>query len=154
MYMVGPLATFNYAVYHPEAFEGQPAAVFSQVLTPLSRLGLIQYRTLLEVDGSPLDRFVYVPFPGNVYTAYKPYYQDFGAIGCLAAFALFGFIGGYLFYAATRSSPYAAFFLAYLSGPLMFSTFDDLYHGFSRHLNVAIFAIGYFGLLKRWRIRL
>jgi oligosaccharide repeat unit polymerase len=153
MYMVGPLATFNFAVYHPEAFKGQPEAVFAQILTPLSSVGLVRYRTLLEVDGQSTDRFAFVPFPGNVYTAYKPYYQDFGAMGCFAAFTLFGFIEGYLFYAAIRGNRYAAFFLIYLSGPLMFSTFDDLYHGFSRHLNMAIFAIGYFGLLKRLRFR-
>ena len=66
MYIAGPLATFNYAVYHPEAFQGQPAAVFSQVLTPLSQLGLVRYQTLTQVNGFPFDKFVYVPFPGNV----------------------------------------------------------------------------------------
>ena len=154
MYIAGPLATFDYAVYHPEKFEDQPAAVFAQVLTPLSELQLVHYRTWMEVDGQKTDRFVFVPFPGNVYTAYKPYYEDFGTIGCIAAFALFGFMEGRLFYCAIRGNSYAVFLLAYLSIALMFSTFDDYYHSLSRHLNIMVFAIGYFWIMKRIRIRL
>jgi oligosaccharide repeat unit polymerase len=138
MYITGPLAAFNYA----------------QVLTPLSQLQLIHYRTSMEVDGSALDRFVQVPFPANVYTAYKPYYEDFGALGCFAAFTLFGFIEGIVFYSAIRGRPLAILFLVHLSSSLMFATFDDLYHGFSRHLNVIVFAVGYFWILKRVRLRL
>lgn len=154
MYIAGPIATFDYAIYHPETFEGEPAAVFAQILTPLSRLSLVRYRTLLEVDGQKTDRFVLVPFPGNVYTAYKPYYEDFGATGCFIAFALFGFIEGALFYSSTRGNPYAIFFFTYLASALMFSTFDDNYHAFSRHFNIAVFIFGYFWLLKRVRIRI
>jgi oligosaccharide repeat unit polymerase len=154
MYITGSFPAFDYAVYHPEAYEAQPAAVFAQVLTPLSRLHLIRYRTFLEETGSGLDKFVFVPFGANVYTAYKPYYEDFGAMGCFASFALFGFIEGYLFYRAIRGGSIAVFFLAHLSGALMFSTFDDSYHGFSRHLNVLIFAVGYFWVMKRIRVRL
>jgi len=154
MYIAGPIATFNYAIYHPHAFEGQPAAVFSQILEPLSRLGLVNYQTLTQVNGFPFDKFVYVPFPGNVYTAYKPYYEDFGVIGCLVAFALFGFIEGRLFYASIRGNRIAIFCFAYLANALMFSTFDDFYHAFSRHLNILIFLIGYFWFMKRMRIRL
>lgn len=154
MYVTGPLAAFDYAVYHPEAYEGQPAAVFAQVLTPLSHLHLVRYQPWLEATGSGLDRFVFVPFPANVYTAYKPYYEDFGPIGCFASFIFIGFIEGYLFYRAVRGSKLAVFFLAYLSSALMFSTFDDNYHGFSRHLNILIFAVGYFWIMSRIRIRL
>jgi oligosaccharide repeat unit polymerase len=154
MYIAGPLATFDYAVYHPSTFEDQPAAVFAQVLTPLSELKLVHYRTLMEVDGQKTDRFVFVPFPGNVYTAYKPYYQDFGAIGCFVAFIFFGFIEGHLFYAAVRRNRFAIFFFAYLGSALMFTTFDDNYHSFSRHLNILVFTVGYFWIMKRIRIRL
>lgn len=153
-YITGPLAAFDYYVEHPDEYADQPAAVFVQILTPLSRLGLIRYQNLVEVDGSALDRFVMVPFPANVYTAYKPYYHDFGAWGCFAAFALFGLVEGLLFYRATHGGAIAAFFLAHLAGSLMFSTFDDNYHGFSRHLNVLVFAIGCFWLMKRVKVRL
>jgi oligosaccharide repeat unit polymerase len=154
MYIAGPIATFNYFIYHPETFKDEPAAVLAQVLTPLSKLGLVRYRTLLEVNGQQTDRFVFVPFPGNVYTAYKPYYEDFGATGCLVAFAFFGFIEGALFSSSNRGNPYAIFFFTYLAGAMMFTTFDDTYHGISRHLNIAVFIIGYFWILKRIRIRI
>jgi oligosaccharide repeat unit polymerase len=154
MYIAGPIATFDYAIYHPEAFRDQPAVVFAQVLTPLSELHLIRYQTFQEKEGSKLDKFVYVPFPGNVYTAYKPYYEDFGLTGCLIAFGSFGLIEGYLFFRAVRGNRYAIFFFAYLAGALMFTTFDDNYHAFSRHLNILIFALGYFWLMKRKRVRL
>lgn len=153
MYIAGPIATFDYAIYHPQTFEGEPAAVFAQVLTPLAKLDLTRYRTLLEVDGQATDRFVFVPFPGNVYTAYKPYYEDFGAIGCLIAFVFFGYLEGCLFYFAARGSIFAVFFFSYLGSALMFSTFDDNYHSFSRHLNILLFIAGYFWLMKRVRVQ-
>ena len=153
-YITGPLAAFDYAVYHPEHYEDQPAAVFAQVLTPLAHLELIRYRSSLEVDGSALDRFIYVPFPANVYTAYKPYYEDFGALGCFVAFTFLGLVEGLLFHSAIRGNAFATILFAHLSGALMFSTFDDFYHGFSRDLNIIVFAIGYFWLMKRIRLRL
>jgi oligosaccharide repeat unit polymerase len=153
-YITGPLAAFNYYVEHPSEYADQPATVLVPILTPLSNLGIVHYQTLMEVDGSPLDRFVEVPFAANVYTAYKPYYHDFGPWGCFAAFAFFGLVEGLLFYRATRGSPIAAFFLAHLAGSLMFSTFDDNYHGLSRHLNILVFALGYFWLIRRVRVRL
>jgi hypothetical protein len=153
-YITGPFAAFDYAVYHPAEYEDQPAAVFAQMLTPMSHLQLVRYRTSMEVDGSALDRFVQVPFPANVYTAYKPYYEDFGALGCFAAFAFFGLIEGQFFNSAIRGNPFAMLFLAHLSGSLMFSTFDDFYHGFSRHFNVIVFAIGYFWIMKRKKVRI
>lgn len=153
MYITGPLAAFNYYLHHEDEYRDQPAAVFTQVLTPLSHTGLIRYQTPMEVDGSKLDRFVDVPFPANVYTAYKPYYADFGPLGCFLAFAFFGFIEGAIFYLAIRGNPFAILFLVHLSSCLMFVTFDDMYHGFSRHLNVLIFAIVYFCFMKRWTLR-
>lgn len=153
-YITGPLAAFDYYVEHSAEYADQPNAAFAQVLTPLSKVGLIRYQTLEEIDGSSLDRFVEVPFAANVYTAYKPYYHDFGAGGLFIAFILFGLIEGLLFYRATHGGLIAAFFLAHLAGSLMFSTFDDNYHGISRHLNILVFAIVYFWLIKRARVRL
>ena len=153
-YIAGPFAAFNYAVYHPTEFEDQSAAVLTQVITPLANLQIIHYRTWEDIEGSPRDRFVEIPFAANVYTAYKPYYQDFGAFGCFAAFALFGLIEGALFYSAVRGNPFAILFLVHLSTSLMFSTFDDDYHGFSRDLNVIVFAVGYFWIMKRIRFSL
>ena len=75
-------------------------------------------------------------------------------LAALVAFMLFGFIEGRLFYASVRGNRLAISCFAYLANALMFSTFDDFYHSFSRHLNIMIFLIGYFWLMKRVRIRL
>jgi oligosaccharide repeat unit polymerase len=154
MYIAGPLAAFNHYLYHQAAYANQAPVVLSQLIEPLSHVQLIQFHDFLATEGTKLDRFVYVPFPANVYTAYKPYYADFGPIGCLAAFAFIGLLEGQLFYRAVRGRPIATLFLAYLASALMFSTFDDLYHSFSRHLNLLVFAVAYFYAMKRIRIRL
>jgi oligosaccharide repeat unit polymerase len=148
-YIVGPLAGFNYAVYHPEAFGGRSTTTLADVLLPLSRLGIIRY-----TPPGVIDEFVAVPFPMNVYTCFKPYYEDFGVIGCLAVFVLIGFVEGRLFYAAVHGNQIAAFLFAYLSYSVMFSTFDDSYHLLNKHLSVAFFGFAYFCLLKRVRVTL
>jgi oligosaccharide repeat unit polymerase len=148
-YIAGPMAGFDYAVYHPGEFREQPATVFEGVLVPLAKLGLIRYTPPKAVDD-----FVSVPFPTNVYTCFKPYYDDFGIAGCLAAFTLIGFVEGCVYFAAIGETPFAAFLLACLSFALMFSVFDDAYHLLMTNLYVVTFAFAYFYLLKGFRIRL
>lgn len=146
-YIAGPIAGFDYAVNHPAEFQDQPATVFEGILTPLSRLELIRYK-----PPSASDDFVFVPFPTNVYTCFKPYYEDFGMAGCFLAFAIFGLIEGGLFHAAVRGGHIAAFVLAYLSDPLMFSTFDDHYRFIMGYIYLGLYILVYFYLLKRVRI--
>jgi len=146
-YIAGPIAGFDYAIDHPAEFRDQPATVFAGVLTPLSRLELIRYK-----PPSASDDFVYVPFPTNVYTCFKPYYEDFGATGCFLALAIFGFVEGCLFHAAIRGGHISAFVLAYLSDPLMFSTFDDHYRYMMGYIYLGLYIYVYFYYLKRVRI--
>ena len=146
-YIAGPIAGFDYAVNHPAEFQDQPATVFAGILTPLSRLELIRYK-----PPNASDYFVFVPFPTNVYTCFKPYYEDFGMVGCFLAFAIFGLVEGRLFHAAVRGGQIAAFFLAYLSDPLMFSTFDDHYRYVMGYIYLGLYILVYFYCLKRVRI--
>jgi oligosaccharide repeat unit polymerase len=146
-YMVGPIAAFDYAVYHPEQFREQPAAVFAEVLERLSTLRLIHY-TPPDNVGVHVD----VPFGTNVYTCFMPYYEDFGAAGCFLFFTLFGLVEGYVFYAAARGNNIAAFVLAYLSYSLMFSVFADSYHFVMGYLYLFAYIVVYFYFLKRIRI--
>lgn len=146
-YIAGPIAAFDYAVYNPGDFRDQPAAVLAGVLTPLSKLGLIHY-----TPPNAFDESVFVPFGTNVYTAFKPYYEDFGVTGCFASFALIGLVEGFVFYTAVRGSHVAAFVLAYLSASLMLSTFDDLYHFLMGYLYLSAYLFAYYVLLNRLRI--
>ena len=150
--VVGPIAAFDYAVYNPGEFKGQPAAVFQGLRTRLSRLNIIR-----SIPPKLLDDFVFVPFSMNVYTYYKPYYEDFGVIGCLLAFSVIGLIEGKLFYAAINGNRIAKFFFAYLSYPLMLSIYDDHYVTYNSavvDLYLFIFAFGYFYIMKRLRLRI
>lgn len=149
LYVAGPLAGFNHAVYHPEDFNGQPSVIFADVLAPLSRLGVVRYELPEGVD-----RTVFAPFPINVYTCYKPYYEELGAIGCFAAFVLLGGIQGHLFGLAVRGSRVAALVGAFLTYPLMFSTFDDHYHSLTGTLIVIVFSLAYCHLPKRMKFRI
>jgi oligosaccharide repeat unit polymerase len=152
IYIAGPIAALDYAVYNPGEFKGQPEAVFWGVRTLLSKLGIVR--------ASPLPRFdngVFVPFGMNVYTCFKPYYEEFGVVGCFLAFSVIGLIEGQLFYLATNGNHIARFLFAYLSFALMFSTFDDFYAQYGNltaYLYVSAFVFAYFVFLKRLKLRI
>ena len=152
MYIAGPIAGFDYAVYNPGEFKEQPEAVFWGVRTLLSKL------TIVPAPPPPrFDRGVFVPFGMNVYTCFKPYYEEFGAVGCFLAFSVIGLIEGQLFYLAINGNHIARFFFAYLSYALMFGTYDDRYtqYGYlTAYLYASLFAFAYFYLLKRLKLRI
>src|SRR5665213_374443 len=153
LYIAGPLAAFDYVVYHPDEFQGQPAAVFEGVKTRLSRMDIVRVTTPRSFFDDP----VYVPFGMVVYTCFKPYYVDFGVLGCLLMFGVIGVIGGQIFFHAMNGSHVARFLFAYSTYTLMTSTFDD---HFATHdseigfLYACVFAIGYFWISKRVRFRI
>jgi len=151
-YVVGPMAAFDYAVYNPGEFKGQPAAVFQGLRTRLSNLNIIR-----SIPPKSFNDFVLVPFWMNVYTCFKPYYEYFGVIGCLLVFSVIGLIEGKLFYTAINGNHIAKFFFVYLSYPLIFSTFDDLYTTHNSdvaHVYVVVIAFVYFYIMKRLRFRM
>jgi oligosaccharide repeat unit polymerase len=140
-YIGAPIAGLNYAIAHPESFEASNYS-FAQLLGPLSTLG-VHFR-----NPPAFDPFLPVPFPINVFTAYKDYYVDFGLTGCLSAFLVFGFITGLLFNASIRGNRVAQFFSAYLFYALLLSPFQNAYNLFGRYTYVSLFAVGYFVLLQ------
>jgi oligosaccharide repeat unit polymerase len=151
-YVAGPMAAFDYAVYHPGPFENEPAAIFAGARTRLAGLNIIRSTPL-----KALDDYVFVPFGMNVYTCFKPYYEEFGVLGCLLAFGVIGLIEGKVFFGAINDNRVAKFFFAYLSFPLMFSAYDDRYATYNSdvlYLYTFVFAVGYFFLMKRFSIRL
>ena len=98
-YIAGPIAAFNYVVQHPSEFKNESNNTFALILAPLSRVGLVRYKPL-----PAFDTFYPVPFQINAFTAFKPYYVDFGVTGCFVAFLIFGFISGSVFHAALRET--------------------------------------------------
>lgn len=147
--VAGPLAAFNFAVTHRDALRHEGSESFAEILSPMGRAGLMRY-----TPPPPMDPWVSVPFPINVYTIYKPYYVDFGAVGCMLALGLIGFVEGNLFHFALNGSSVAALFFAYLGFALQFSTFYDYFHFWMRYLYLAIYALIYFGVLKHIDLRI
>ena len=123
-YIAGPLAAFNYEIYHVSEmsqYEGEIA------------------------HGSVAS----VPFPVNVYTLYQNYYMAWGAIGCFLVVLVVGFVHGRLFYASIHGNRVAVFFMVYLYYAIALSIFTDAYSNAVRHVEVIGYAICYFWLLRK-----
>ncbi len=121
VYLSGPLAAFDYGTFHPAEVQS------TSVIEPI----------------------VLVPLPVNVYTMYKPYYLRFGMAGCFLVMLLAGLIHGGLFHASSENNHVAAFFMAYLYFALTISLLSDTYGLWVRHLEVVIFAVLYFGFIRK-----
>lgn len=100
-------------------------------------LGLNAFRTPLavlhslgaEVTVVPLVKdFVNVPLPSNVYTAIYPYITDFGPLGIMVFFLLFGSVHGFI-YQKARSTSDIRFIIAggLAMYPLLMQFFQDQY---------------------------
>lgn len=94
-YALGSIAAFNLTVS-----SGQRAALgihtFRSVCLWLNGLGV-------DVEVVPMiQEFVFVPFPVNVYTAFDPYYKDFGPLGVVLISGGVGFLTCKFFVKAQR----------------------------------------------------
>jgi oligosaccharide repeat unit polymerase len=96
-----------------------------------------------------IDIFVNVPFPTNVYTVYKFFYQDFGFGGTLAAVSIIGFIHGIIYKSAKLGSKYGVYFYAISIYPLLMSFFDDTYYNFRAHIRDIFFIVFSYFVLPR-----
>jgi oligosaccharide repeat unit polymerase len=143
-YIAGPLAAFDYAVRHPGVFANEINNTFASTLGPISAISGAHFKVPPMVEP-----WVYVPVPLNVYTAYKPYYVDFGLLGCVVAFALFGYIHGALFRKALMGSPFARFLFAGLFFAIIFMPFTDSYSNVFRYVYLIGYGVFYFILLKQ-----
>ena len=143
LYIVSPLSAYDFVVQHPESYTHEAHHTFRYFLRQLSRLGL-EYR-----QPPSLDEPVFVPFPANVYTAYKFYYTDFGLTGVICFMLIVGFMHGLLYEKAMQGSDAALFFFAVSLYPLVMSTFDDEYSMVDRWLRALLVGIVYFGILRK-----
>lgn len=71
--------------------------------------------------------YVPVPFMTNVYTAFSPYYKDFGIIGVGAAFGIFGLLTGHAQVKAQGGHPVYVMLFAILLYALAMQFFQDQY---------------------------
>lgn len=74
-----------------------------------------------------IKEYRYVPLPTNVYTFYRPYFDDFGYVGTMVAALLAGYGHGYVYRKACRGSSRAMLAYALLLYPLIMQFFQDQY---------------------------
>ncbi len=74
-----------------------------------------------------VKEYRYVPLPTNVYTFYRPYFDDFGYVGTMVAALLAGYGHGYVYRKACRGSSRAMLAYALLLYPLIMQFFQDQY---------------------------
>lgn len=138
-YVIGPTAALDRVVDKPEAYAEASNHTFKFFFTAASLLHLINY-TLPP----PLDTFIYVPFPTNVYTVYKFYIVDFGPYGALFAMMVIGFLHCMLYRKAQTGNDFGIFIFALTVYSVIMVIFDDHYFDiFTRLLYASFFYFAY-----------
>lgn len=87
----------------------------------------------VEVVGL-VKEFTYVPFPTNVYTVFRPYYEDFGVLFVLISQFFLGLLGGYFFRKSKNRS----------------ERFSIFYGLFIYAMSMQFFQDAFFSLLSTW----
>jgi oligosaccharide repeat unit polymerase len=120
IYLLGGLAAFGQ--YIQSAGDLQWGVnVFRSPLAAMRALG---------VDTKVPDlmkEYRYVPDPTNVYTFYRPYFDDYGYIGVFVAPFFFGALHGRLYKFARNGSTVGMIFFALTLFPLFMQFFQDQY---------------------------
>jgi oligosaccharide repeat unit polymerase len=143
-YAVLPLAGFDYVLQHPDEYRYNPNHTFREILPGLARLAGLNYTPSL-----PSGDFLEVPLFTNVYTAFEPYYVDFGFVGMLIAMFILGAGQTWLFWRALTGAPFYIFLYAISLYPLCMVAFDDTYTLFLHYFAEFVFALVYFRFLRR-----
>jgi len=127
VYLVGGIPAFDIIVN--EKFMDAPHHTF-QFFTQISNSVLGTHFKLPPT----LDSYVYIPFPTNVYTSYKYFFQDFGIYGMLLTVAIIGFLYGLVFNLTKIKNKYGIYLYALAVYPLLMTFFDDIFCNFRGHI--------------------
>jgi len=138
-YIVGPLAAFDNVVQHPSDFIMATSHTFKFPLEVAAALHVTDY------DAPPkLDSFTMVPFPTNVYTVFKFYFLELGAIGTAAFLLLVGFIHSLLYLKSEQGGRFSTYLFAYSVFPVLMVIFDDWYYSLGGYLYAFALGLLYF----------
>jgi oligosaccharide repeat unit polymerase len=133
-YTVGPTAALDYFIEHPNDYPVQPNHTFKFFLGIASHLHLIAYQP------PPPEDFIIVPFPTNVYTAYRSYISDFGLYGAMVAIMVIGLLQTLLYRKARTGSKLAIYFFAITFYETVMVIFSDEYASFGAYIDSLLFA--------------
>lgn len=140
-YIIGPTAALDQVLQHPSDYAGLPDHTFRFFLRAGSSLGLISYS-----PPPALDRFVFVPFGTNVYTVYKFFVTDFGAVAALVCMGVLGFLHSLLFRKAHTQSVLGLYLFSITVFPVLMVIFDDVCSQFGLYFEAVAFAAIYLTL--------
>lgn len=142
-YIVGPLSAFDAVVQNPAYFETGTSHTFEFPLKIASALHLTTYTAPPK-----LDSFVMVPFPTNVYTVFKFYFLDLGAVTTVALLLFIGFFHSLLYLKARQGGRFSTFLFAFSLYSVLMVIFDDAYYTTGLFLRVFVFGLLYFILIS------
>jgi oligosaccharide repeat unit polymerase len=90
-----------------------------------------------------LDSYVLVPFPTNVYTAFKFYFLDVGISGMLFIMLVVGLIHSLLYLKARQGGRLSLALFGYSFYAVLMVIFDDAYYTVGSYLRVFVFGFLY-----------
>jgi oligosaccharide repeat unit polymerase len=124
LYLVGPLHGLNHHIQKNEAIDYSGEHTLNFFLRTGENIGLLPKQKPREI----VEAYVFMPYPTNVYTAFRVYLRDFGVFYLGLMFFLFGCLHAFLFEKAraTRELRYVLYY-AFLLFPLLLSFFRDQY---------------------------
>ena len=93
-----------------------------------------------------LDKFVYVPFPINVYTVFKFYYLELGIIGMLVLLFFIGLLHSLLYLKARQGGRFSTYLFACSMYSVLMVIYDDSYFDIASYLRAFIFGLLFFPL--------
>jgi oligosaccharide repeat unit polymerase len=124
LYLVGPLHGLNYHIDKNERadFSGEHTLAF--FLRSASSIGITPTVSTRKNEES----YLFMPYPINVYTAFRAYLRDFGVVYTCLMFFFFGLVHGYVFLRADKYKEMRfVLYYAFLLFPLLLTFFDDQY---------------------------
>jgi oligosaccharide repeat unit polymerase len=119
VYLLAPLPSLDTFVRHQESMR-LGDNVLRSFWVAMDKLGF-------ETHPVPLvNEFVNVPYPSNVYTIYRPYFDDFGLLGAVGIQFFLGLLHGVLYRKRFASRFFLCVFAISLY-PLAMQFFEDQY---------------------------
>jgi len=136
-YLVGGTAALNDFLDDPSMPLRWGAHTFRVLFAVGHALGIAEEPVLREMG------FRFVPFPTNVYTVFRTYYEDFDWVGIAATQFLFGFLHSLAHVRARKGHPPACFLYGCLLYALIMQVFHDQYFTLSSLWIQALVLLGW-----------
>jgi oligosaccharide repeat unit polymerase len=124
LYLVGPIHGLNHFIVKEEKSDLSGEHTLNFFLRLGESLGLSRVNKSADI----VESYVFMPYPTNVYTAFRVYLRDFGLVYLCLMFFFFGFFHGFIYEKAVRTlNVRYVLYYSFLLFPLLLSFFRDQY---------------------------